>query len=78
MSAGAADSIGEKFLRICEMTDERLRAMSPAERDRMLQIHLTAARGPRRNFMLLCEMTDSLAPIRRERLLREMEREEHA
>lgn len=60
--------LGERFRQICEMTDERLRRMSPAERDRMLQVHLAAARGPRRNFALLCQMTDAFASVRRQRL----------
>ncbi len=61
--------LGEALVRICERTDAMLRAMDPADRDRMLQIHLAAARGPRRNFMLLCKMTDDLAPVRRARLV---------
>jgi hypothetical protein len=61
-------SLGEMLVRICAMTDARLREMSPADRDRMLQTHLAAARGSRRNFMLLCSMTDSWAPVLRERL----------
>jgi hypothetical protein len=60
--------LGVRLVRLCGMIEEWLRGMSSAERDRMLQVHLAAARGPRRNFLLLCEMTDALAPIRRARL----------
>jgi hypothetical protein len=70
-SSDRACSLGEGLIRICELTDARLREMSPAERDRLLQYHLAAARGPRRNFELLCRMTDDLAPVRRERLMQE-------
>jgi hypothetical protein len=66
----STNDLGERLLRICEMTDAQLRAMSPADRDRMLQVHLAAARGPRRNFTLLCAMTDGLAAVRRELLSR--------
>lgn len=45
-----------------------LRSMSPPRRDRLLQINLAAARGPQRNFRLLCQATDALAPVRRARL----------
>jgi hypothetical protein len=64
-------SLGEVLVRICEMTDARLRAMSGPDRDRLLQLHLAAARGPRRNLSLLCEMTDAFTPVRRERLVQE-------
>lgn len=72
MSA-SPDDLGERLILLSRMTDERLLAMSPAERDRMLQTHLAATRSPRRKFELLCRMTDSFASIRRERLLREQE-----
>lgn len=67
-------SLGEALTRICEMTDARLRQMSPADRDRLLQYHLAAVRGPRRNFTLLCQMTDDLMPLRRARLMQEREK----
>jgi hypothetical protein len=63
--------LGEAFVRICEMTDARLSGMSPPDRDRLLQYHLAAARGSRRNFELLCRLTDEFAPIRRELILQE-------
>jgi len=69
-SSEGASSLGEALVRICEMTDAMLRGMSPADRDRMLQCHLAAARGARRNFALLCQMTDAFATVRRERLAR--------
>lgn len=62
------EQLGEKFLLICRMTDDMLKHMSLAERDRMLQVHLAAVRGPAGNFKLLCEMTDAFAEIRRQRL----------
>ncbi len=60
--------LGEKLLRICEMTDARLRAMTPADRDRLLQAHLAATRSPSHKLLLLCSQTDALAPIRRDRI----------
>jgi hypothetical protein len=55
-----------RFIRACELTDSRLASMSPAERDRMLQTHLAAARGPERNLQLMFEMTDFLLSLRHE------------
>jgi hypothetical protein len=42
-----------------------LSRMTSAERDRMMQEHLAAARGPQRNLQLLCEMTRTLFELRR-------------
>jgi hypothetical protein len=70
-SAGVNADLGERFLKICAMTDERLKQMSPAERDRMLQIHLAATRSMGKKFILLCQMTDAFASVRRERLSKE-------
>jgi hypothetical protein len=53
-----------RFLAMCEMTEERLRTMSAADRDRMLQTHLSAARGPDKNFELMCETIDFLRSAR--------------
>lgn len=69
------DDLGERLRRICEMTDAMLSHMTPQDRDRMLQVHLAAARGSMRNFALLCQMTDELAPIRRSLLGKESEYE---
>ena len=55
-------------MRLCGETDEMLRRMAPRDRDRMLQEHLAAARGPRRNFLLLCQLSDELAGLRRDRM----------
>ena len=54
----------ERFARLCRMTGDMLAIMTPAERDRMMQEHLAAARGPQRNLQLLCEMTRALLAIR--------------
>jgi hypothetical protein len=48
----------ERFLRACELSDDRWWSMSPGERDRIMQVHLAAARGPHNNFILACEMSD--------------------
>ena len=65
---GSSEVLWSRFLEICRMTDEMIAKMPPAKRDRMLQTHLAAARGPAGNFKLLCELTDAFAPIRRQRL----------
>ena len=56
----------ERFVRLCRMTDEMLAKMTPAERDRMMQEHLAAARGPERNLELLCNMTETLLALRKQ------------
>lgn len=55
---------GEKLALVCRMTREMLERMTPAERDRMMQEHLAAARGPQRNLQLLCDMTRTLLALR--------------
>ena len=60
-----------RFRTICEMTDDRLRNMTSQERDRTMQLHFAQARGPTRNVMLLCEMTDMLLRARRTSLGKE-------
>jgi len=47
------------------MTQEMLDRMTDAHRDRMLQEHLAAARGPEKNLQRLCEMTQALLELRR-------------
>ena len=53
------------FAQLCELTAKALREMPPAERDRFMQENLAAARGPTRNFDLLCQMTASVVALRR-------------
>ena len=61
----AADEASSgRLARLCEMTDAMFSRMKPAERDRMRQAHLAAARGPTRNLQLLCEMTDMLRELK--------------
>lgn len=69
-----AITIADRFRRLCEMQQRRWDNMPPPEKDRLLQSHLAAARGPRRNFMLLCKMTDDFLPARRERLVQETQK----
>lgn len=57
----------ERFDRLCRMTAEFLQTMPPAGKDRMMQLHLSAVRGPERNFDLLCKMTASMLRLRKER-----------
>ncbi len=61
------EELARKLVLTCRMTDEMLRNMSPADRDRMLQTHLAAVRGPARNFALVCQATDALMDLHRER-----------
>ncbi len=51
---------------LCRMTREMLDRMTPAQRDRMMQEHLAAARGPERNLRLLCEMSRFLFECRKQ------------
>src|SRR5258705_13695449 len=68
MSTAPADSdLAARFSELRRATEAMSGRLSPAERDRVLQIKLAALRGSQRNFGLLCEMTDALAPIRRQR-----------
>ena len=53
-----------RFQILCRMTDEYLSNMTPQERDRMVQVHLAQARGPKRNGDLLRQMTDAILTLR--------------
>ena len=55
----------ERAVRLRRMTAEYLRAMSPQERDRMMQVHLAQARGPAKNLELLRSMTAMMVRIRK-------------
>lgn len=68
MDDSEQERMAQRFRRLCRMMDEMLANMSPAERDRMYQIHLAAARGPVRNFQLLAEMTDAMILMRKGRI----------
>ncbi len=54
----------ERLARLCRMTQEMLDRMTDAQRDRMLQEHLAAARGPEKNLKCLCDMTQALLELR--------------
>ena len=56
---------GERLVKLCRMTQEMLDRMTDAQRDRMLQEHLAAARCPEKNLQRLCEMTQALLDLRR-------------
>ncbi len=65
MSAHTSDPNDvDKARRIIGAIAESLRTMSVQDRDRMLQVHLATARGPRRNAELLFEMTAMLLRAR--------------
>ena len=55
----------QRLARLCEMSDALFDGMTPAQRDRIQQTHLAAARGPMGNLRLLCEMTNLLIRLRR-------------
>jgi len=55
----------ERFNRLCEMQDRLWRSMPPADKDRILQSHLAAARSPSTRLTMVCKMTDSLRCLRR-------------
>jgi len=61
----ADDDTDQRLVRLCEMIQEMLNEMTPAERDCMRQIHLAAARGPNRNFELLCDMMQAVSELRK-------------
>jgi len=63
----ADQSACEQFARLCRMTQEMLDRMTDAQRDRMLQEHLAAARGPEKNLKCLCDMTQTLLELRQAR-----------
>jgi len=54
-----------RFLRLCEMSDERMARMSPAERDGLLQSHMAAAMSPTKKLELLSDMMESVMVLRR-------------
>lgn len=54
----------QRLVQLCEMQERMWSSLRPDERDRILQTHMAAARGPTRNLVLLCEMTDSLQALR--------------
>lgn len=64
MSTTDPDTL-ERAVRLRRMTAEYLRAMSPQERDRMMQVHLAQARGPAKNLELLRSMTAMMVRIRK-------------
>ena len=55
----------QRFACLCEMTRDMLDRTTPAQRDRMQQTHLAAARGPANNLRLMCEMADMLHQLKR-------------
>ena len=63
----------ERTIRVTRMMNDRLRTMTPQERDRTMQIHLAQARGPVRNAKLLCEMTAMLLRARQAAPTREQQ-----
>lgn len=58
----------DRARRLRSMTAEMLRTMSPQHRDRMLQQHLSLARGRKRNALLCRQLTATLLRARRCRL----------
>jgi hypothetical protein len=63
-----AEERGRRLVEVFEATAEMFNRMSPAERDRIQQSHLAAARGPRGNFRLVLEGMDLLLKLRREQV----------
>lgn len=57
-------SVG-RFWRCVRLTDEMLRGMSAAQRDRMMQTHLAAARGPVKNFQVHCALASAMRALGR-------------
>ena len=55
----------KKFSEIRRATAERLRGMTPQERDQVMQIHLAAAMSPRARFQALAGMTALVLALRR-------------
>ncbi len=66
MSTTDPDTL-ERAVRLRRMTADYLRAMSPQERDRMMQVHLAQARGPAKNLELLRSMTAMMVRIKKAR-----------
>jgi len=66
MSTTDPDTL-ERAVLLRRMTADYLRAMSPQERDRMMQVHLAQARGPAKNLELLRRMTAMMVRIKKAR-----------
>lgn len=60
-----------RAMRVRELINESLRNRTPQERDRLLQIHLAQARGPKLNAWLLRQSTNAMLTIRRAHQKRE-------
>ena len=58
------EETAERGARLIGMMNERLRSMTPQERDLTMRVHLAQARGPARNAMLLFDMTAMLLSAR--------------
>lgn len=52
-------------MRLREMTRDLLNNMTPPERDRMMQGHMSQARGPAKNALLLRQMTAMILRARK-------------
>ncbi|MBU0718947.1 MAG: hypothetical protein KJ749_11915 [Planctomycetes bacterium] len=57
----------ERAMQLRRMTAERLRTMTPQERDRVMQVHLAQARGPVANAMLMRQLTATMLRIKKTR-----------
>jgi hypothetical protein len=55
-----------RALRLRRMMDEFLAAQTPQERDRMMQLHLAQARGPKGNARALVQLMDFAIKVRKE------------
>jgi excinuclease ABC subunit A len=60
-----------RFARLCEINQEMMDKTTPAEQDRMRQTNLAAARGPIKNFELLCDMIHAVNELRNTQNTRE-------
>ena len=47
-----------RFNEVCRLMDERLREMSPQERDELMQLHIAGAMTPRQKLKAIADMTD--------------------
>ncbi len=57
----------QRLHRVAQLTAEYLRALSPAERDRIMQTHLAQAREPSTNLKSVCQLTRSVLELRKNR-----------
>jgi len=55
----------KNFLELRRATAERLRGMTPQERDQVLQIHLAAAMSPQARFRAVASMTALMLAMRK-------------